>query len=125
MRAPPEAVRQSGAEAVRDRHGEEQLERNDAEARREGPVPGREGHDELGEGERHDRVQRDGADVDGDEHAGQDPEEAVDVLDREAGEAGHALLAREEDAGEHAGRDEQVGRDAAGAGRVPGRGRGD
>ena len=45
----------------------------------------------------------------------------MDVLDGEAGETGNAHLAGEQDAGEHAGRDEQVRDDAARAGGVPDR----
>ena len=45
------------------------------------------------ERERHDGVECNRADVDRDEEAGEDPEEAVHVLDREAREAGDARFA--------------------------------
>ena len=81
-----------------DRDGHEQLERDDAEPGRERPVPGGEGNDELRERERHDRVERDRADMDGDEEPGEEAEEAVHVLDGEAGEPGNGRLAGEQDA---------------------------
>ena len=119
VHAAPDAVREPGAEAVRDPDRDEELDRDDPEAGRERTIRGRERNDELRQRERNDGVERDRADVDRDEEAREKPEEAVHVLDGKPREAGHAPLAGEGDPGEDARGDEEVGDDAAGAGRVP------
>ena len=120
MGATPDPVGEAGAKPVRDRNRQEKLERDDSEPCCEWAVPRREGNDDLGERERNDRVEGNGADMDGDEHSGEDPEEPMDVLDGEAGKAGNAPLPGEQDAREHAGRDEKVRDDSTRAGGIPG-----
>ena len=57
--------------------------------------------------------------MDGDEESREDPEEAVHIFDREAGQTGDVSPVGEENAREHARRDEQVGDDPACPGGIP------
>ena len=115
----PDPVRDAPAQVVRDREREQELHGDDAEARPQRPVGGAEGDDELAQRERHGRVERDPEDVDADERARKQPQEAVHLLDAEARQARQVRPTREREAEGDRGRQEDVGDDAAGAGRVP------
>ena len=92
VRAPPDAIGEARPEAIRDRHGEKELERHDAEPRRERAVVRGERDDELRERERHHGVERHRADVHDDEDAGEEAR-GIGARPRRRSEAGRERAA--------------------------------
>ena len=92
VRLAPDGVRQLLAEEVRQPDGGHQLGGGHAEPDRERPVRGRERHEHLAERDRDDAVEEERRAVQRHEDPGEDREEAVHLLDREArpGEAARA-----------------------------------
>jgi hypothetical protein len=119
VRAAPEAVRKPASIAVRDREREQELGRDDSERGREGTVRSGAGNHQLCERERHVSIDEQCENVQRDERAGQQAEEAVHVLDREARPVAQLRAAGEGETGQDGEGQEPERDEPAGSGGVP------
>ena len=117
---PPEAMADPLPQARADPHGEEQVERDDAEAHPQGAVVGRERHDHGLQAEVGERVDRDCEDVDDDEDEGQQRDVAVQLVGDETWPATRLPAVPEDEPEGHGPRQEDVRDEAARPRRVPG-----
>ena len=80
MDLPPEAMADPVPQARADPHGEQQVERDDAEAHPDGAVVARERNEHGRQAEMGERVDRDRDDVDGDEDEREKRDVAVELV---------------------------------------------
>src|SRR5438105_5952790 len=119
VRLPPEAVRKGLPVVVRHRERNEQLGRDHAECDRDRPVGRRAGNQDVGQRERQVAVDQQRAHVDEDERPGEQADEAVHVLEREARPAGQLGLPRKQQPENDGAREQRVREDSTGALDVP------